>query len=221
MILAAGKGERMRPLTDSLPKPLLTVLGKPIITYHLTALAKAGIRDIVINLGHLGDKIVETLGDGSRFNVNIQYSYEDPILETAGGIKQALPLLGEEPFIAVSGDILTDFNFSKLPTTLEGLAHLVLTENPPHHPKGDFALQNGLVVDLPDPLLTAPTLFNFAGIGVYSPEFFENCPKGAYPLGKLFKTAIKSKQITGEFFKGVWYNIGTPEQLKDVEKSLL
>ncbi len=217
MILAAGEGKRMRPLTDHTPKPLLLVAKQPLITYHLKSFKMAGITEVVINLGYLGEKIENYLGNGTEYGVNIQYSYEDPILETGGGIKKALPLLGKNPFIAVSGDVLTDFDFRKLPKEPMGLAHLVLTDNPPHHLKGDYALINNYIVESGGPLL------NFGGIGVYRPELFESCPEGRYPLPLLFKQAIAQGQITGEHFSGLWHNIGTPEQLQTIalQKNIL
>jgi MurNAc alpha-1-phosphate uridylyltransferase len=212
MILAAGRGARMKPLTDHLPKPLLCVAGQPLIVYHLKNLAKANIREIVINLGHLGYKIEQALGNGNQWGVSIRYSYEDPALETAGGIFKALDWLGREPFVAVSGDVLTDFPFEQLPKEPRGFAHLVLVDNPPHHSRGDYALQNeGLVSEAGSPL------FNFAGIGVYRRELFQDIPSDIYPLGLLFKKALLEQKITGEYYKGLWHNIGTPQQLKTVD----
>lgn len=214
MILAAGKGNRMRPLTDVVPKPLLLVKNQPLIVYMIKALAKAGIVDIVINLGHLGHKIETYLDRGQALGVNIQYSYEDPILETAGGIKKALPLLGDR-FIAVSADIFTDFDFSTLLVShIEHapLAHLVLSPNPIHHPIGDYGFQ-GSTHFLSDSV-DIRVKYNFAGIGVYHAALFDDCPTGVYALGKLLKAAIANQQISGELYKGLWYNIGTPEQLE-------
>jgi MurNAc alpha-1-phosphate uridylyltransferase len=211
IILAAGRGTRMRPLTDHIPKPLLCIGGVPLIVHHLHHLARAGVHDIIINLGHLGEKIEETVGNGHLYGVNIRYSYEDPILETGGGIAKALPWLGPDPFIAVSGDVLTDFPFSRLTIGSDKLAHLVLVDNPPYHFKGDYALQSGIVSAEGTPLL------NFAGIGLYRPELFQNCPKGAFQLSLLFKSAFASQAITGEYYSGFWHNIGTPEQLESVE----
>lgn len=210
MILAAGRGLRMRPLTDHTPKPLLRVKDHPLIVHHIIALAKIGIQDIVINVGHLGHKIVEALGHGESFGVHIQYSYEDPILETGGGVAKALPLLGTEPFIVVSGDIFTDYPFQQLPKAPGKLLHIVLVDNPPHNPKGDFALNAGLVCEYGERLL------NFAGIYVYRPEFFRGCPTGGFPINTLLKPAIQKQQVTGEYYQGVWHNIGTPEQLAQV-----
>jgi len=207
MILAAGMGKRMQPLTLETPKPLLTVKGKPLIVYHLEAFFRAGITDIVINLGHLGEKIVSALGSGEKFGVSIQYSFEDPVLETGGGIVKALPLLGSDPFIVVSGDVLTDYPFEKLPKKISGLAHLVLVDNPPYHLTGDFALEDGRVIKSVGPLL------NFGGFGVYTPQLFTHCPPGAFPVAILFEKAIQASLITGEYYSGWWHNIGTPEQL--------
>jgi len=210
MILSAGRGQRMRPLTDHTPKPLLEVKGKPLIQYHIEALLRVGIENIVINLGHLGSKIEKRFGNGSSMNVQIQYSYEDPILETGGGIAKALPLLGPKPFIVVSGDILTNFPFERLPKEPKGLLHLVLVDNPPHHLRGDYALVDGYITEGGGPLL------NFAGIGVYRPELFQECPKGAFPVPQLFKKALQSQQVTGEYYQGIWHNIGTPQQLLEL-----
>lgn len=216
IILSAGLGKRMLPLTLHTPKPLLQVAGDPLIVHHIRNLSLAGIHEIVINLGHLGEKIKATLGNGATFGVNLAYSFEDPILETAGGIKQALALdlLGQDPFIAVSSDLFTDFPFANLPMIPKGLIHMILTDNPPHHPKGDYALMGEKVVEkAPEP---NGSLLNFAGIAVYRPELFEACPEGIYKLPQLFKTAFSSNSITGEYYRGIWYNIGTPEDLQAV-----
>jgi MurNAc alpha-1-phosphate uridylyltransferase len=213
MILAAGAGKRMQPLTLHTPKPLLTLNGKPLIVYHLEAFRRAGVTDVVINLGYLGEQIKEALGDGQKWGVSIQYSPEDPVLETGGGILKALPLLEPDPFIVVSGDVFTDYPFEKLPKKISGLAHLVLVDNPPHHPTGDFALEKGRVVESPGPLL------NFGGFGVYTPALFTDCPTGAFPVSLLFEKAIQAGLITGEYYSGVWHNIGTPEQLVALENT--
>lgn len=219
MILAAGKGERMRPLTDTLPKPLLRVKNQALIIYHLQSLAKAGITEIVINVSYLGEKIEQYLGNGQALGVDIQYSYEDPVLETAGGIKKALPLLGE-CFIVLSADIFTDFDFHTLCAVPENpdlaLAHLVLTPNPSHHPKGDFGFveQTSYLSDC------VPDLYNFGNIGVYQSAFFEDCPSGIYPLGKWLKQGILKRQVTGELYSGLWHNIGTPQQLQAVNQMI-
>ena len=210
MILAAGRGERMRPLTDHTPKPLLKVKGQPLIVYHIKTLAKIGIKDIVINLGHLGHKIETALGNGDTWGVRIQYSYEDPILETGGGVVKALPLLGSDPFIVVSGDIYTDYPFERLPKNPTHLLHIVLVDNPPHQPRGDFALVDGFVLESGGPLL------NFAGIYVYRPEFFEGCTVGVYSIGPLMRKMIRNRQVTGEYYQGMWHNVGTPQQLEEI-----
>jgi MurNAc alpha-1-phosphate uridylyltransferase len=213
IILSAGRGQRMRPLSEHTPKPLLTVAGLPLIVYHLQKFAKVGIHEIIINLGHLGEKLVSALGDGSRFGLHIEYSYEDPILETGGGIVKVLSKLGPEPFVAISGDVFTDFPFERLKIIPRGLAHLVLVDNPPHHRRGDYALvDNQFVAANGGPLL------NFAGIGVYRPELFLDSPSAAFRLPDLFKPAFINRQITGEHYDGLWYNIGTPEQLDEVDK---
>lgn len=216
MILAAGLGQRLRPLTDHTPKPLLAIKGKPLIVHHLEALVRVGIKEIVINinLGHLGQKIADTLGNGHSFGADILYSTENPALETGGGIAKALPLLGSEPFLTVSGDILTDFPFERLlQSQPQGLAHLVLVDNPPYHPMGDYALREGYVTAQGSPLL------NFAGIGIYRPELFEGCPTGAFRLPTLFQNAFLKQQITGEYYSGVWHNIGTIEEINRAEQS--
>lgn len=222
IILAAGRGNRMRPLTDTTPKPLLLINKKPLIVYHIEALAKAGIREIVINLGYLGEQLEASLGNGQAFGVEIQYSYEDPILETAGGIKKALPLLGER-FIAVSADIYTHFDFSTLETysltRVNGpWAHLILTPTPVYHPKGDFGFLEQSTF-LSNKLSEVPILYNFGNIGLYHAAFFDECPEGFYPLGKLFLQGITHKQITGELYLGLWHNIGTPSQLTELNNS--
>lgn len=215
IILAAGLGKRLQPLTHRTPKPLLKVCNKPIIVYHIEALAKAGICEIVINinLAHLGQQIEDYLGNGQQWQVNIQYSKENPALETGGGIYKALPLLGSKPFVAVSGDVLTHFPFERLPKNPSGLAHLVLVDNPPFHPKGDYALINGFVSEV------GGSLLNFAGIGVYRPELFAGCPLGAFRLPSLFKKPMLEQKITGEYYSGFWHNIGTIEDLKQAEAS--
>jgi len=214
IILAAGRGTRMKPFTEHTPKPLACVAGVPLIVYHLRNLASAGIHDIVINLGHLGEKIEQALGNGRTYGVNIRYSYEDPILETGGGIAKALSWLGSEPFIAVSGDVLTDFPFERLVIEPNKLAHLVLMDNPPHHLRGDYSLSDdGIVSDKGDILL------NFSGIGLYRPELFHGCPVGAFRLPELFKRNFPSQSITGEYYTGLWYNIGTQPQLDQANEA--
>ena len=213
MILAAGRGERMRPLTDHTPKPLLPVAGRPLIEHHIVALAEAGFRRIVINVAWLGQQIVDTLGCGKRFGVELKYSPEEPALETAGGIRRALPLLGGAPFVVVNGDIWADFPLATLrPPT--GLAHLVLVDNPPHHEQGDFSLDGGRVIDGGSGRLT------FSGIGVYRPELFAHLPDGVRPLAPLLRESIASGQVSGEHHRGSWIDVGTPARLEQLEKML-
>ena len=216
MILAAGRGERMRPLTDHTPKPLLPVAGKPLIAHHLEALRAAGFSEIVINTGHLGQQLPAALGDGRAWGVHIAYSPEPPdALETGGGIFQALPLLGQEAFLVVNGDVWTDYPFARLPATVSGLAHLVLVDNPPHHPEGDFRLTGAGRVE------TAPTRrLTFSGLSVLSPELFAGCAPGRFPLGPLLRRAMSADQVTGEHYGGLWRDIGTPQRLADWDREL-
>jgi MurNAc alpha-1-phosphate uridylyltransferase len=215
MILAAGRGERMRPLTDRIPKPLLPVNGRPLIQHHIEALAAAGFRELVINHAHLGDQIEQALGDGGRWGLNIQYSPEpEGALETGGGIFKALPLLGDAPFLVVNGDISTDYDFSRLALPENSLAHLVLVANPAHNPQGDFCLDDGRVSDGPGERLT------FSGIGIYRPELFAGCRAGAFPLAPLLKSAMAQGRVTGEYYGGRWVDVGTPERLAELERLL-
>ena len=211
MILAAGRGERMRPLTDRTPKPLLKVGGKCLIEYHLDNIRQAGIREVVINHAWLGEQIEAALGDGGRYGLTIHYSREPEALETAGGIQRALPLLGGEPFIAINGDIWTDYAVTSLPQAPAGLAHLVLVDNPPHHPTGDFRLQAGQV--LPD----GPDCLTFSGIGLYRAELFAGLKPGKSPLAPLLRQAMTQQQVTGEHHTGRWFDIGTPERLAELD----
>jgi len=214
MILAAGRGERMRPLTDHTPKPLLEVNGKALIVYHLEKFRHAGIKDVVINLAHLGEKIRLTLGDGSAFGVKITYSQEpEKGLETGGGIYQALPLLGKEPFIVVNADIFTDYSFINIPKQINTLAHLVLVDNPEHYPQGDFSLQNHTVTEDDSDKLT------FSGIGIYHPDLFKHCTPGFFPLAPLLRTAMQTNQVTGEHYQGKWTDVGTPDRLSDIQNT--
>lgn len=215
MILAAGRGERMRPLTDELPKPLLPVAGKPLIERHIEALVAAGFPDLVINHAWLGDKIESALGDGSRFGARIQYSSEgERGMETGGGIFRALPLLGDQPFLVVNGDVVTDFDFQTLSKPLEKLAHLVLVPNPAHHPEGDFSLQGNSVTT------TGSPLFTFSGIGVYHPRLFAECQDGIFPLAPLLRHAMSQRQVSGELYDGLWIDVGTAERLAEAEAFL-
>jgi len=213
MILAAGRGERMRPLTDTVPKPLLRIGGAALIEYLIRGLARAGFRDLVINHSYLGDAIEAALGDGGRYGVRIRYSPEPGgPLETGGGIRQALPLLGDV-FLVVNGDIWTDYPFERLARSPAGMAHLVLVDNPPHHPHGDFALRDGRLVP-GEPALT------FAGIGVYRAELFAECAPGRFPLAPLLRRAMEQQVATAEHYRGTWFDIGTPERLQALEARL-
>jgi MurNAc alpha-1-phosphate uridylyltransferase len=214
MILAAGRGERMRPLTDSLPKPLLLVAGKPLIAHHIERLAAAGIRQLVINHAHLGEMVEAQLGDGATWGVEIQYSAEETALETGGGIFRALPLLGEAPFLVVNGDVWCDVDFSRLQLPPGMLAHLLLVPNPAHHPGGDFVLQGERVIDGEGERLT------FGGIGVYHPQLFAACQPGAFPLAPLLRAAMAEGKVSGIHHQGYWVDVGTPERLRNLEKRL-
>jgi MurNAc alpha-1-phosphate uridylyltransferase len=221
MILAAGRGQRMRPLTDHTPKPLLPVGGQPLIAWHIQHLAAAGFSDIVINHAWLGDKIETTLGDGSRYGVRLAYSREKSALETAGGIATALPLLGDDPFVVVNGDVLTDVDFAALRPTLAALdgehhlAHLLLVANPPHHPGGDFGL-------LPDGQLSGNASdgigLTFSGIGLYHPALFAAIPAHQpAKLAPLLRAAMAHGQVTGARHDGLWLDVGTPERLAEAD----
>jgi MurNAc alpha-1-phosphate uridylyltransferase len=210
MILAAGRGERMRPLTLTRPKPLLEVGGRALIEHHLAALAAAGFGSVVINLSWLGEQIRAHLGDGSKFGVSIEYSEEGPEpLETGGGILRALPILAPGPFLVVNGDIWSDYPYTHLRARLAAgdLAHLVLVPNPAHHAAGDFLLRNGRVLEEPGERLT------FSGLGVYRPELFAGCADGAFRLAPLLRAAARADRVTAERYDGEWHDIGTPERL--------
>ncbi len=225
MILAAGRGSRMRPLTDHTPKPLLKVAGKPLIVWHLEKLKQAGFSDIVINIAWLGDQIPAVLGDGSAFGLSIHYSDEqnEGALETAGGIVKALDLLGNQPFLVISGDIWCNYDLSSR-VTLEkdNLAHLILVNNPAHHPKGDFAMQNGQLSQQGEPKYT------FSGIGYYQPELFiplrDKIKQGKIPrqqpIGALLRATMDENKVSGEYFAGDWRDIGTPERLQQLANDL-
>jgi MurNAc alpha-1-phosphate uridylyltransferase len=209
MILAAGRGERMRPLTDSVPKPLLRVRGRTLIERHVERLAQAGIGRVVVNLAWLGSQIREYLGDGSRYGVSIEYSEESPrALETAGGIFRALPHLMPGPFLVVNGDVLTDYPFEQLRLSDADDAHLVLVPNPAQHPLGDFGLQAGRVV--PD----GSERYTFSGVAAYRPGFFAGCADGVFPLKPLLVRAIAAGRCGGELYGGRWEDVGTPERLR-------
>ena len=213
MILAAGRGERMRPLTDHTPKPLLLAAGKPLIEHTIKQLVANGFDDIVINHAHLGLQIEDCLGDGHQFDANISYAAEgETALETAGGIINALALLGDEVFLVVNGDIATDFAFAELKNLNIDLAHLILVDNPAHHPGGDFGLdKSGLVV------ASSAELFTFSGIGLYRPELFSTIPVGINKLGPILRQAIAKGRISGQKTDAFWMDIGTPERLQQLD----
>lgn len=215
MILAAGRGERMRPLTDTLPKPLLQVNGKALIDYHLEKLAAAGVREVVINHGRLGWRIEQALGT-ERHGMKIIYSPEgDEPLETGGGIYRALPLLGSTPFILVNADIWSDLDYAQLPQTLDAHAHLVLVPNPAHHASGDFTLK-GRYISLDDGLR-----YTYSGMGVYRASLFDECSAGRFPLAPLLRQAAAHGLLTGNLYQGRWLDIGTPERLQALEQWLI
>jgi len=209
MILAAGRGERLRPLTDSTPKPLLDIGGRTLIEFHLERLANAGFREVVINLAHHGDLIQNTLGNGATWGLNIHYSPEPTgALDTGGGIGQALPLLGESPFAVLNGDIFSDYPLARLRAIKCDHAHLVLVPNPAHNPNGDFGLQGGHIK------LEEQPGYTFSGISVYHPRFFDSAPGGRYSVVPLLREAMALHRVTGEVYKGVWHDIGTLERLE-------
>jgi MurNAc alpha-1-phosphate uridylyltransferase len=220
MILAAGRGERMRPLTDHTPKSLLEINGKPLILIIIYALARAGVTEIVINLAHLGERIAAHLGDGAAFGVSISYSRETEALETAGGIVYAMPFLGNTPFIAVNADVYSDYDFAAMVETAQQLktggplAHLVLVDNPPQHPRGDFALENDRVQR------NGAAKFTFSGMGAYHPALFAGVNRGARArLADRLIAAMPAGQVTGEHYRGRWHDIGTPARLAAVDRA--
>ena len=217
MILAAGRGERMRPLTDTVPKPLLPVGGRPLIVWHLEKLAAAGYRRVVINHAHLGEQVERTLGDGSRWGVRILYSAEGQgrALETGGGICKALPLLGEAPFLVINGDLFTDLDYARLAISGESLAHLVMVDNPEHHPRGDFHLNgDGMLRAEGEPRLT------FSGVGLYRPELFGGCRVEPFPLAPLLRRFMACGKVSGEYFSGRWLDVGTPQRYHRLQEEL-
>ena len=214
MILCAGRGERMRPLTDTLPKPLLEVQGKALIIWHLERLAKCGFKEVVINIAHLGHKIPDALGDGSRWDINISYSdeQEEGALESVGGIVKALPLLGDETFLVVNGDVFCDYSFDINFDLGDNLAHLVLVPNPEHNRDGDFGLNENLVLN------ESQKKHTFSGIGYYSPKLFKDLEYGKSALAPLLRQAVQKHRVSGELFKKMWHDIGTPERLEDINR---
>ncbi|MFT3755153.1 MAG: nucleotidyltransferase family protein [Pseudoxanthomonas sp.] len=228
LIFAAGLGERMRPLTEHTPKPLLLAGGKPLIVWHLEKLAAIGVREVVVNTSWLADQFPQTLGDGSRWGMSLHFIYEGPTpLETGGGMSNALPLLGDAPFIAVNGDIWADHDFARLPHEPAGEAHLVLVDNPPHNPQGDFALRDdGALSSAGEAKLT------FSGIGIYRPALLDDWRKtigdapGAndtpprFKLAPLLRAAMARNAVTGEHHRGAWTDVGTPQRLADLDARL-
>lgn len=215
MILAAGRGERMRPLTDIVPKPLLPVGGKPLIAWHLEKLAAAGFQRVVINHAYLGEQIEQALGNGSRWGLQILYSAEGQgeALETGGGICKALPLLGETPFLVVNGDLFTDLDYARIHIPEGSLAHLVMVDNPEHHPRGDFCLNgDGLLHTEGEACLT------FSGIGVYRPALFAGCRVEPFPLATLLRRFMACGKVSGEHFSGRWLDVGTPQRYRQLQE---
>lgn len=221
MILAAGLGQRMRPLTDHLPKPLLEVGGKPLLQYHLEALQVAGVENVIINLAYLGEKIRAFVGDGSRFGLQVEYSVEPEPLETGGALLRALPLLGAESFLLINGDVWSEFSLASLihrKLSPSQLGHLVLVPNPDFHPAGDFALaDNGFLINDIN-----TDRYTFAGISLLSPEIIRSYPdaRDKFPLGEVLRYGINQKKLTGEVFAGRWSDVGTPERLLALQEIL-
>lgn len=210
MILAAGRGERMGALTQKTPKPLLRAAGHYLIEYVIANIKRAGINEIVINVSYLGEQIQAALGNGERYGINIVYSVEKERLEVGGGIHHALPLLGDSPFIVVSGDVITDYPLAQLRREPKGLAHLVLVDNPPFHQQGDFGMSDGIVD------LSATPKFNFANMGVYRPEIFAACQPGHFKWRDVMFPFIEKGKVTGEYYQGAWYNVGTAQDLESL-----
>ena len=234
MLLAAGRGERMRPLTDHTPKPLLEVGGKPLIMWHIERLARAGLTNLIINHAHLGEQIVRALGDGRQLSVSIQYSNEIIALETAGGIANAMHLLGEAPFAVINADIYCEYDVAQLPARAAALgnsgdmAHLVLVNNPEHNPKGDFHLHGSRLTPPPStPNPQSPILnpqssaLTFSGIGIYKPALFAHIPRGTVaPLAPLLRAQIAAGKVSGEHYTGLWVDVGTPQRLQQLDNTL-
>ncbi|KAA3629611.1 MAG: nucleotidyltransferase family protein [Proteobacteria bacterium] len=212
MVLAAGRGERLRPLTDNMPKPLLQAGGRALIEHHLVALSAAGFHEVVINHAHLGERIEERLGAGERYGLRIRYSAEGVALETGGGVLRALPLLGDAPFLVVNGDIWTDYPFARLRGLSPEMAHLVLVANPPHNPGGDFSLHAGRVG------IAANRRLTFSGIGVYHPALFAGSTRERFPLAPLLRDVAARGRVSGEHYAGEWVDVGTTERLAEADR---
>lgn len=224
MILAAGRGERMRPLTETTPKPLLEVGGKPLIVYHLEALSKAGVSEVIVNIAYLGEQIRAYLGDGSRWGLKITYSEEPEPLETAGALLQALPLLGDSPFLLINGDVWTDFPLESLMNSSldHSLGRLVFVNNPEHNPQGDFIVaskENVPCVQHKDGVQQA---YTFSGIGLFSPDIIQRYPdkRRIFPLREVFAYAIEQELLLGQVYAGQWWDIGTPQRLAELDELL-
>ena len=216
MVLAAGRGERMRPLTDTTPKPLIMLDQYRLIEYHLLNLARSGFTDIVINVAWLGEQIIETIGSGEQYNLNITYSNEgEQALETGGGIFNALPLLGDEPFLVVNGDVWTDYPFEQLYNfKLKDRAHLIMVNNPEHNLQGDFFIESDRLVE------SGNTKFTYSGVGVYAKAFFENCKTGKFPLAPMIRNFITRDEISAELYQGKWIDVGTVDRLEKLRTEL-
>jgi len=215
LLLAAGRGQRMRPLTDSTPKPLLKAAGKSLIEYHVERLAAAGITDLVVNHARMGEQIEAALGDGSAYGVSIRYSAEgEQPLETGGGIRHALPMLTSDPFLVINADVYAELAFEDLVMPAASLTHLVLVDNPSHNPDGDFSLTHGQVG-----LAAAPS-YTYSGIGLYRPALFEGTAAGAFPLGPLLRAAAECGRVSGQHYGGTWVDVGTPERLQALDTFL-
>ncbi|WP_430461560.1 N-acetylmuramate alpha-1-phosphate uridylyltransferase MurU [Thalassolituus sp. LLYu03] len=222
MILAAGRGTRMAPLTDHCPKPLLPLAGKPLIVHHIEKLVAAGITDLVINHAWLGGMLEERLGDGSAFGASVQWSPEPQALETGGGIANALPLLGDEPFLLVNGDVWTDWSYASVHRVSLGadLAHLWLVDNPQHNPNGDFVLDGARVRNPQQEAVAHAPRLTFSGISLLHPQLFAGCPAGAFPLAPLLRLAMDNDSVGGERIAGRWVDVGTPQRLHELEQYL-
>ncbi len=216
MLLAAGRGERMRPLTDQTPKPLLSVNGTSLIDYHLINLARAGITDVVINTCWLASRIIDHIGNGDKFNLRVSYSHEQQALETAGGVANAMHLLGDEPFLLISSDIWCDVNIESLkPLTLQHQAHLILVDNPAHHQQGDFSLEQGKVsLDCTQGTLT------YSGIGIFHPSMFHRAHEQTMALRQVLLPAIQNEKVSGQHYRGMWMDVGTPHRLSQLDSLL-
>ena len=223
MILAAGEGRRMRPLTEHTPKPLLKIAGKPLLEHHILRLKSAGFKEVVINTAYLGQQIADFCGDGSQWGIRLRISSEEALLETAGGIIEALQWLSPDPFLVVNGDVFTDFPFGNLRQLrlASGHGHLVLVSNPEHHPRGDFQLTGGKVCQISESASGGVNdSLTFSGIAVYDPHFFSGYARGKRPLKPLLDDAIEGERLSGEHFTGLWNDVGTPARFTALQQSV-